>query len=378
MRALPALLLLAACGDPPHTITWTCEDGVGLTDPVPACAADEPCTRPLALYGEQELTDQLPLPACAPEASTLSRGRPDVDDGPPRTWVDDHGLERAWCEHRPSAGQPLPLLVFVHGSGGDADDLYGYTMLRDKADSFALSGDDGPPGFVLVATHGRTLHWPTASPQDGSKHDTYHRDPSTNPDVAYLDHIIDSLVAEGAVDPARIHMSGWSNGARFAALFGLTRHEEASPGGNRVASVATYSGGDPYADIDFDRSPSCAMTPRPPSGLPFMLVSRDCDAVGCDEDQYEAFGRGLRGWNLVPGNVASTWIDTLEHDIGATDVTWLIVDKRGDQVDGCAQRCSKARGLLNHMRWPDGVADGGGQDHEPAMLGFLRDHPLEG
>lgn len=377
MRTLPALTVLTACGIPPHTIAWTCEEGVGLTDPVPLCIPDEPCTRPLSLYGEGELTGQLPHPACAPAEDTLARGRPDVDDGPPRTWVDADGMERAWCEHRPPAEGPLPLLVFVHGSGGDADDLYGFTMLRDKADSFVLSDDPARPGFVLVATHARTVHWPTTSPQDGSKHDTYHRAPATNPDLAYVDHIIDSLVAEGVVDPARIHLSGWSNGARFAAMYGIARHEQPSPGGNRVASVATYSGGDPYEDIAFDQSPSCAMVPRPSSTLPLMLVSRDCDGVGCDEPQYEAFGRGLFGWDLVPGNVASTWIDTLEHDIGATDVTWRIIDKDGAVVSGCAQRCSRSRALLNHLRWPDGVADGGGQDHEPAMLGFLRDHPLE-
>jgi len=32
--------------------------------------------------------------------------------------------------------------------------------------------------------------------------------------------------------------------------------------------------------------------------------------------------------------------------------------------------------LLNHVRWPDGVADRSGLDHEPELLDFLRAHPL--
>jgi hypothetical protein len=34
-----------------------------------------------------------------------------------------------------------------------------------------------------------------------------------------------------------------------------------------------------------------------------------------------------------------------------------------------------AVGTVNHLRWPDGVADSSGRDWEPAMLDFLRLHP---
>ncbi len=30
----------------------------------------------------------------------------------------------------------------------------------------------------------------------------------------------------------------------------------------------------------------------------------------------------------------------------------------------------------NHLRWPNGVDDGSGIDHEPAFLDSLRSHPL--
>jgi hypothetical protein len=37
--------------------------------------------------------------------------------------------------------------------------------------------------------------------------------------------------------------------------------------------------------------------------------------------------------------------------------------------------CTLTTGTLNHLRWPDGVADMGGHDWEPTMLGFLSAHP---
>ena len=36
--------------------------------------------------------------------------------------------------------------------------------------------------------------------------------------------------------------------------------------------------------------------------------------------------------------------------------------------------CPMSAALLDHVRWPDGVADESGIDHESFMLDFLRTH----
>ena len=77
---------------------------------------------------------------------------------------------------------------------------------------------------------------------------------------------------------------GWSNGARFSAMYGLKRFHSATPGGNRVAAVANYSGGDPYEDITLNRTPSCKVKNYPKSMLPILMISRTCDGLLCNED----------------------------------------------------------------------------------------------
>lgn len=362
-----------------------CDPSVGLTIPVPLCTSGYPCTDLLPTYGLRgitEITEPSFVPVCRTSDDASAAGRPFFDDGPPAQWVDRDGVTRSWCEYRPpgtSASSPRPLLVYVHGSGGSAQTVYDFTSLRRKAVDFDLSGDPARPGFVLAATQGRNLHWPTADPQDGSKHDTYHRDFADfhkNRDVAFVDHLIDELVGEAVIEEERIYIMGWSNGARFAAMYGISRHEQGTlNGGHFVAAVANYSGGDPYENIRDGFEPSCKQDPYPVSTVPYMLVSRSCDGVACSEEQAAVFRQTDP---ITPGNVAETWIRTLTDVIGVQDVEWWIVNYYGDRVRGCAPAdlCTLTVAVLNHIRWPDGIDDGSGIDYEPDMLAFLRDHPF--
>lgn len=354
-----------------------CNPIIGMPDPIDPCSASDPCTNLLPTYGHQgiEVLDTACVTAiCTTTSRGLELGRPAFDDGPPGTWTDSDGTARSHCEYHPEGTSPTskrPLVVFVTGSGGLSHTVYDATSLRIKAENYLLSGEATRPGFVLVSVQPRHLHWPTADPQEGTKHDTFHRDlnaPSTNRDVAYYDHFIDSLVASGNIDPSRIYMMGWSNGARFAAMYGIARHSTPSPSGNRVAAVAIYSGGDPFANVGHEIEPSCELETYPTADLPLLMISRTCDAVACNEEQ---------DWGTVPGNVASTWVERLQDRVGAY-VEWLRIDHEGTVWDGCAPAnwCTLTRALLNHIHWPDGVEDQGGIDHEPEMLEFLRDHPL--
>jgi len=358
----------------------TCDASIGITVPLPVCSEDDPCVELLDTYcllddGVTRIDRASDEPSCGTTDEGLDRDRPLYADIA-RSWVDGDGTRRWWCEYRPpSSGPdtPLPLLLFVPGSGGTADDVYDFTSLRTKAVDRDLGGGEG---FVLVSSQARYLHWPTEQAQDGTKHDSYHRDlsvPSENRDVAFFDHLIDGLVAEGVVDPTRIYLSGWSNGGRFATLYGVARHEQPTAGGNRVAGVANYSSGDPFATTQ--EGEDCGLDPRPSTDLPLMLLTRTCDAVTCSTEQYDHFASD--GAEMTPGNDAEAWIDTLTGPMGDANVVWRRIDNRGREASACteASRCRMFRAVLNHLRWPDGVADRGGVDHEPAMLEFLRGNP---
>ncbi len=326
------------------------------------CTGAAPCPDALVGIGRTTLTEPITLPEC----HTHALNRPDFDDGDARTWTDPvNGQERAACVFKPAASSPRPLLVFLHGSGGSAENIYDATSLRAKAASFDLG--DGP-GFVLAADQGRNL---AANPNGNppcARHEFYDRNFATSPDLRALDHLIDSLVAEGGVDPKRIYLTGWSNGAFFSQLYALVRHQTPTPGGNRIAAVAVFDGADPLEPPSAETS-SCAYRPYPSSTVPVFIAHRACSIVCCDAAQAAAQG-------AAPGFDVEGWLGLLRTTIGAADLTELLLASDGTVATGCDSSCSLVEATLAHIRWPDGIADGSGVDREPAMLDYLAAHPL--
>lgn len=240
---LISLTVMGACGGSPDN------DGshdnpsppanTGAPAPLAVCTQANPCTRPAKELNVSEITE----PSSAPLCSTTQPGRAIYDDGAPHHSVDADGVDRYACLYQPggaSASAPRPLVIFLHGGGsGNAGNVYNFTSLRAKAESYVL-GDAARPGFLLLSIQGRNLHYPTFNNRDGRHHDFYYRDlrsPSTNPDVANLDRLIDELVATGVVDTRRIYLMGWSNGGFFGQMYAIARHTTPTPGGNRVAAV---------------------------------------------------------------------------------------------------------------------------------------------
>jgi len=96
------------------------------------------------------------------------------------------------------ADRPAPLAVMLHGAGGTAE--HGMSLLRDLADEAGLlllaPGSRGPTWDVLLGGFG--------------------------PDVAVVDAALAETFARCAVDPARIAVGGFSDGASYALSLGLT------------------------------------------------------------------------------------------------------------------------------------------------------------
>jgi len=351
-----------------------CDPAIGAVEPLLACSASAPCTRLPSMDDRESVEVETEVPSCA----TSAEDRPGFDDGPAAVRTDADGIDRHTCVFVPdgaSSASPLPLLLFMHGAYGSADDVYDATSLRSKAEGFDLSGDPARPGFVLLSVQGRNLHWPTADPRDGAHHDVFHRDlaaPSANPDVHNLDLLIDALVEQGAVDPERVYVAGWSNGGFFAQLYAIARHEQPTPGGNLVAAAAVFSAADPFHEARAGQEPSCRLDPYPTSTVPIMVVSQACDLVACDEAQAEDLEAS--GVPVAPGFVVETWMEDLASLVGDHDASWRIVDGFGQPAEACTgpALCGPAIATLGHVRWPDGIADGSGIDHEADMLAFLR------
>ncbi len=298
----PALVLLSSlfllsCGGGggsdggPTQPVALCNSSTGLRAPLPACSVSAPCTRLAAELGTNPLpiTTATITPTCA---------APQWD---PRYTQMVLGFSRDACIHRPPGASPSstrPLVVWFHPGGNSAADLLieNETDLLAKADSFDLVGGGTRPGFILATVQGRNLHFPTAEPRDGQQHDFYYRDlasPSTNPDIANVDALIDKIVDQRIVDTKRIYVMGWSNGVFFSQLYAIARNSTATAGGNYVAAASVFSSASPFDDVSYNPFDDmlhndgsfCAITP-PAFTVPINIVYRTSDAaVACDSVQ---------------------------------------------------------------------------------------------
>lgn len=95
-------------------------------------------------------------------------------------------------------GRPAPLAVMLHGAGGTAE--HGMSLLADLADG---------AGLVLLAPSSRGPTWDVIAGGFG-------------PDVMRLDAALDGVFARCAVDPERVAVGGFSDGASYALSLGVT------------------------------------------------------------------------------------------------------------------------------------------------------------
>lgn len=384
---------VTSSGGGPAPQTPVCNNKTGYFQPLSTCTASNVCTQLSKEFtdnGITQLTEPIVKPECRKAVGV-------DDDGEPYTTVGIDGTTRYACIHKPAGAGDRPLIIWFHAGGsGVAQDLYDETRLIEKSATF--NWGTATNGFIVASVQGRSLHYPTDWPRDGYHHDFYFRSltsPSANPDVAYTDHLIDHLVSQGGVDRSRIYVMGWSNGAMFGQMYAIARYATATPGGNKVAAAAVYSGGDPFHQINAGESPSCQLDPYPTSSVPIFIVRRFCDAaLACNSVQ--------QGWFDTPaGHETESWVAKAQFDLGIPMSILTLNGYSNVATGGCtstlsqcglaygastacagltADECGELMGFIMHMRWPAGLRENQlngspGIDHEPTMLNYLKSRP---
>ncbi len=289
-------------------------------------------------------------------------------------WKDSDGADRYACIYEPehhSRDNPLPLVVFLHGSIATADSVR-MTGLAGEIDKADLGGKQ--PGFILLAPEGRyTPHYYPRADSNAMGWDNWYRQLSPsgevtiatasyqeNVDAAAVDHFIQDEVATGEVDSARIYLTGWSNGAAMALLYALNRQS--------IAAAAVYSAPDPFGAFN-DPCPQTPVARAPTSNaqvrifnprIPLMHVRNSCDIGG-----------------ICPnGNTFALQM----RSIGVS-VDDVILDPDGRRVSECDDTCGTSpmatreigangawRGLVHHLRWSSAW--------NPQIFDFMKQHPL--
>jgi polyhydroxybutyrate depolymerase len=145
--------------------------------------------------------------------------------------------ERSYSLHTPpqaGEGDPLPLVLNLHGLGSDIDQQAEYSELAAVADEL---------GFVVLALQGggTISHW-RLPPGDGA-----------GDDVRFVVEALEAVAEERCIDAERVFAAGISNGAAFSSVLACELAGTVS-GVGAVAGVNLVSAcpdGEPVAVIAF-------------------------------------------------------------------------------------------------------------------------------
>jgi len=259
------------------------------------------------------------------------------------------GRERTYLLHLPpvyDGRQLLPLVIVLHGGGGNAPGAVRMTGFSPKADK---------EGFVVVYPNGsgrlktRLLTWNSGNCCG------YALDNEVD-DVGFIRALIEELVKTRSIDPTRVYATGMSNGgmmtyrlgcelanklAAIAPVAGALNVENCAPA-NPVSVVifhgtadehVLYGGGEPIRKVDIhrrvDKSVSyavsfwvkqdgCAATPQRSEKGNIRTEIYSGGKGGTEVAVYTVNGGG-HAW---PGGEAYLLGAEPTKEISATDLIW--------------------------------------------------------
>jgi phospholipase/carboxylesterase len=178
--------------------------------------------------------------------------------------------------------RPAPLALLLHGAGEDARD--GLALLRAQADA---------SGLILLALASREYTWDLLV---GRRY---------GPDVAGIDRALEHVFSGYAVDPERVAVGGYSDGASYALALGIAN-------GDLFTHVLAFSPG-------FATPPYQEVTPRifishgtRDRWLPIDRCSRRI-VPQLEHAGYEVSYREFEGGHVVPPGIAceaASWFTT--------------------------------------------------------------------
>jgi predicted esterase len=179
-----------------------------------------------------------------------------------------------------ASAQAVPVVVTLHGAGGDAES--GLGLLRPWADE---------RGLLLLAPASRGPTWDAI--RDGY-----------GPDVALIDRALETVFTSFSVDARRVAIMGFSDGGSYALGLGLAN-------GGLCRRIVAFSPG--------------FVPPGPTHGRPLVFVSHGvADEVlpigqtsrkivpELRDDGYDVTYREFRGAHTVPSEVAQSAVDWLD------------------------------------------------------------------
>lgn len=151
------------------------------------------------------------------------------------------GLKRRYILHIPAnydGKSPVPLVIVLHGGGGNALSIMRRTGMNKLADR---------EGFIVVYPEG-TGRYKNILTWNAGNCCGYAMRMNIN-DVGFIEKLIDHLISKYGVDPKRVYVAGFSNGGMMAYMLACRLS-------HKIAGIAVVSGA---MNIE-NCNPSCAVS----------------------------------------------------------------------------------------------------------------------
>ena len=203
------------------------------------------------------------------------------------------GLNRTYSVHVPGSymGEPVPLVIALHGGGGSAEKMASLTSFN------ALSDQEG---FIVVYPEGVENHW-----NDGRKLQQYTTHRENIDDVKFISVLIDKLADEYNIDESCIYATGISNGAMMSCRLACELSE-------KIAAIAMVAGAMPEELLDY-----CV----PSESISVLVMNGTEDPLVLWEGGEIIVGRRSLGSILSAYETVQFWV---EHNKCLPPViTWL-------------------------------------------------------
>lgn len=230
---------------------------------------------------------RLPLPPrrldpLAASGRLLHRPTADLSGPTPRRGLHRLALERErdgllYLPAAHSPDTPAPLIVMLHGAGGDAHDVL--PVLQGLADALDI---------VLLMPESRSHTWDLLGREYG-------------PDVQFIDRALDALFSRVRIDPARVALAGFSDGASYALSLGLAN-------GDLFTHVLAFSPGFVVVDEQVGRPHIFIAHGRDDRVLPVDACSRSV-VPRLEKAGYEVRYHEFDGGHAVPEFIAGEAAD---------------------------------------------------------------------